>query len=332
MKRTIILILLTFLILSLTVASISAAEPGDDVIIGGMPFGIKFYTDGVIVCGISDVDTEKGNISPGHTAGIKKGDIITKINNDTVESVNDIIEYTKSSGGKKMVLTVNRNGKSIDIDILPIISVSENEYKLGLWIKDGTAGIGTVTYIEKGSNSFAGLGHGVCDIETAQLMKMKKADVCDVTVTSVNKSSQGSPGELKGFLCSKITGKLTSNTEHGVFGVFNSTTSSDKFTAKIAEENEIKEGSATILCTLDDNNISEFNIIIEKLYNTEDKTKNFIIRVTDDRLLKKTGGIVQGMSGSPIIQNGKLVGAVTHVLVEDPTRGYGIFIHNMLKP
>ncbi len=329
MKRKIIFIISVISLILFLPCSVFAAEPGDTVIAGGMAFGLKFYTDGVLVCGVSQVDSEGENVSPGENAGIVKGDIITKIEGNNVSKVNDIINFTDNSNGKVLSLEILRGKETHRISIKPALSKSEGRYKLGLWIKDGTAGIGTVTYIEKSDDSFAGLGHGVCDIETGNILRLKSADVCDVTLTSVKSGKKGEPGELRGIITENVTGYLTNNTEHGVYGFFDQIPESDT-TCVIAKNGEINEGDATILCTLDNNIISEYSIEIEKIYNNSEKNKNFVIRATDEKLISKTGGIVQGMSGSPIIQNGKLVGAVTHVLVDDPTRGYGIFIENML--
>lgn len=322
-KKTIIFIL----IISIFVLPSFAAEVGDTVSVGGMAFGIKFYTDGVLICGVSDVDTETGNVSPGSIAKLQKGDIITKIDSTDITDVKDILDILKKSEGKPLNMKVSRKDRNIDTTITPVKSYSEGLYKLGLWLKDGTAGIGTVTYIEDNS-SFAGLGHGVCDTESGELMKLREGKVTDVTITGIKTSTPGAPGQLQGIFSAE-NGLIYSNTLQGVYGSF-SVNPDTNTKAVIASKNEISEGPATILCTLDDNIICQYNIKIEKINHNTNDTKNFVIKVTDDKLLDKTGGIVQGMSGSPIIQNDKLIGAVTHVLVDDPTRGYGIFIENML--
>ncbi|MBR6514164.1 MAG: SpoIVB peptidase [Clostridia bacterium] len=304
-----------------------AASVGDEVYVGGMAFGIQLYTDGVLVCGVSQVDAELGNTSPGDIAGIKKGDIITKFDSKTVSNVNDILDSLKISEGKPLEIVFTRSGRQMESTITPVRSLSEGIYKIGLWLKDGTSGIGTVTYVED-NGSFAGLGHGVCDADTGELMTMRNGITTDVTLTGVQESISGHPGQLIGILTDK-NGNLSKNTISGVFGKFNDISDLGN-TAVIASKDNVCEGPASILCTLDNNIICQYEITIEKINNTKDSTKNFVIRVTDDDLMCKTGGIVQGMSGSPIIQNDKLVGAVTHVFVDDPERGYGIFIENML--
>ncbi len=304
-----------------------AAEVGDTVSVGGMAFGIKFYTDGVLICGVSDVDTEDGNISPGSISDLKKGDIITKIDDTAITDVNDILSILKLSEGKPLNIRISRGDKTIDTAVTPVKSRSEGSYKLGLWLKDGTAGIGTVTYVDN-NGSFAGLGHGVCDAESGELMRMREGKVTDVTITGVKISTPGDPGQIQGIF-DKEVGSVFSNTIQGIYGNFDTKPNINN-TAVIASKKDVAEGPAIILCTLDDNIICQYNIDIEKINHNSNNTKNFVIKVCDENLIKKTGGIVQGMSGSPILQNGKLIGAVTHVLVDDPTRGYGIFIENML--
>lgn len=315
------------LIISIFALPSFAASIGDTVTVGGMAFGIKFYTDGVLICGVSDVDTVDGNVSPGTVAKLKKGDIITKLDDTDVVEIKDILNILKVCEGKPINVSYQRKGENKTTTITPVKSVSEDTFKIGLWLKDGTAGIGTVTYVEDNGN-FAGLGHGVCDTESGELLKLRKGKVTNVTLTGVKLSVAGTPGYLQGVFTDEI-GNMFSNTVQGVYGIF------DKFNdigmkAVVASSEDTKEGPATILCTLDDNIICKYDIEIEKINHNDNDTKNFVISVTDKDLLEKTGGIVQGMSGSPIIQDGKLVGAVTHVLVDDPTRGYGIFIENML--
>ena len=322
-RKTIIFLM----IISLFTLPSFAASVGDTVYVGGMTFGVKFYTDGVLVCGVSEVDSDDGNVSPGDIAGLKKGDIITRIDDTDITNLKDILNILKLSEGKPLNLCVMRNSTTKQLTVTPVRSVSEDCYKLGLWLKDGTSGIGTVTYIEDNGN-FAGLGHGVCDSESGELLKMREAKVTDVTVTGVKISRSGEPGNLQGVFINE-TGNIFSNTVRGVFGIFKKLPDTNE-TAVIASADEVKEGPATILCTLDDNIICQYDIEIEKINHNDSDTKNFVIRITDMDLLNKTGGIVQGMSGSPIIQDEKLVGAVTHVLVDDPTRGYAIFAENML--
>ena len=227
---------------------------------------------------------------------------------------------------------VLRKGKEIIVDVKPMMCDESGEKQLGVLLKDSSAGIGTITYINEDSLSFAGLGHGICDSSDGKLLNIKNGYVSDVKITDINKGKAGIPGELKGEIDTKKNGKIVINSEVGVFGVFSAPIQGKKDKISIASKEEIKPGKAKIICTLDDNQRKEYNVEISRIQHfTDSKTKNFIVKVTDEELLAKTGGIVQGMSGSPIIQDNKLIGAVTHVLVNDPTTGYGIFIENMLK-
>ena len=298
---------------------------------GGMPFGVKLYTDGVIVAGISGVDTEDGRKEPATKSGLKVGDIIKSVNGKTVNTTDEVSSAIEQSGGNKVSLTVLRDGKELSIELLPIFSNSDNMYKAGIWIRDSTAGIGTVTFIVPETNAFAGLGHGICDIDTGKLMPLRKGTVVDVKINGVTKGLVGNPGELKGIFSPGKIGALIGNTMCGVYGLLsNKIDTSHSQPLKIGLKDELKLGSAEIYCTVNDE-IGKYTAEIVKIGNPKAEQKNFVIKITDKRLLDTTGGIVQGMSGSPIIQNGKIVGAVTHVLVNDPTKGYGIFIENMLK-
>ena len=298
---------------------------------GGMPFGVKLYTDGVIVAGITGVQGTAETHSPASDCGLKTGDIIKNVNGNAVNTIDEIASAIEQSGGKSLSLSVDRNGKELSLTLTPVLSKDDNQYRAGLWLRDSTAGIGTVTFISPQNGFFAGLGHGICDVDTGNIMPLRKGTVVDVTISGITKGIVGSPGELKGtFIPGKI-GALTGNTHCGVYGVLSDTDNTSLLEpVKIGLKNELKLGKAEIYCTISDT-VEKYSAEIVKIGNKDAEQKNFVIKITDKRLLDATGGIVQGMSGSPIIQNGKLVGAVTHVLVNDPTKGYGIFIENMLK-
>ncbi|HBL83666.1 MAG TPA: SpoIVB peptidase [Clostridiales bacterium] len=298
---------------------------------GGNAFGIKFFTDGVLVIGLSDVKNTQGNISPSKAAGIEVGDIIKEYNGNKIENAEMLIKAIEASNGETINFSISRNGESITLKITPVLSLETNTYKAGLWVRDSTAGIGTVTFIDKETNIFAGLGHGICDVDTGVLMPLGKAAVVDVDITGISKGVVNNPGELKGSFSNIREGFLTANTDVGVFGLFDSQPEQLHEAIPIALKNEIKTGKAYIYCTLDGNNVDKFEIEILKLNKNKQDSKNMLIKVTDERLLAATGGIVQGMSGSPIVQDGKLIGAVTHVLINDPTKGYAIFIENMIN-
>lgn len=298
--------------------------------VGGFPFGIKFYTDGIVVVGFNDIQTESGSQNPAYNAGIRTNDIITKCNGKKLSDAGELTSIIEKSNGKELTITYSRGGSEYIVSLTPLLSKNDGAYKTGMWIKDSGAGIGTVTYINPTDNSFAGLGHGICDSQTGELIPMQKGTLMDVTLNGIVKGTAGTPGELKGYFDGGKSGVVLSNTECGVFGIYTSIPKEAKNLYKIALKNEIRDGKATVLCTVDDSGIGEYDIEISQINRDSTSNKCFTVKVTDKMLIEKTGGIVQGMSGSPIIQNGKLIGAITHVMVNDPTTGYGIFIENML--
>lgn len=301
------------------------------VIPGGNPFGIRIVTDGVVVIGITDVDTSAGSISPARLAGLRDGDIIKSINGTENVTKEAVLKAFLNSKGEKINMTVRRESKILTITIEPKYSLNDNCYKAGMWVRDSAAGIGTITYYEPQTGIFGGLGHPICDCDTGTILPIKAGQVIGVKINGVNKGMSGQPGELVGVFTSDFSmGKLTLNNQCGLFGYLNSVPNNNK-PVEIAFKQEIKEGKAKILTTLDGVTPKEYDIEIERVtLKGNEQSKNMIIHITDEELLSKTGGIVQGMSGSPIIQDGRLVGAVTHVFVNDPERGYGIFVENMI--
>lgn len=298
---------------------------------GGI-FGIKFFTKGVIIVGTSEIETAQGIINPAEKAGLKSGDILEAINAREVNTVERVAQILEESKGEAVVLSVERNGERFETSLLPALSLNDNKYKSGLWIRDSTAGIGTVTYYNPQNGSFAGLGHGICDIDTGRLMPLLRASVVDVTLTDIIKGEKGIPGELKGEFGTIRKGSIYSNTELGVYGFFDEPVPcADTEPMEIALSDEVKEGTAEIYATVGTDGIKKYGIHITKLFKNDGSNKSFIFEVTDKALIEKTGGIVRGMSGAPIIQNGKLIGAITHVMVNDPKKGYGIYIENMLS-
>ena len=297
----------------------------------GNPFGIKLLTDGVVVVEVSSFETDSGLRSPAMDAGIKTGDIIKTINGCKITSNDDIADVIEQSGGEKLTVSLTRKGANIIANITPGICRADNSYRVGLWVRDSSAGIGTVTFYNPETGVFAGLGHPVCDIDTGVILPLSEGEVVDVTVNGIKKGKSGIPGELIGsFSSQSAVGSLELNCENGLYGIM-SKCGVNAEPVPLGMRQEIETGDAYIYTTIDGNRPQRYSIVIEKidLHDSHD-SKNMIIRVTDEALLEKTGGIVQGMSGSPIIQNGKLVGAVTHVLVNDSTKGYGIFIEEML--
>ncbi len=299
---------------------------------GGMPFGAKMFTEGLIVVGFSEVDCEGANKQPAFDAGIRMHDVILSINDEPLASSAHMAEIVSASEGREMLFTVRRGENKLQFFVTPAFSEGEQTYKTGLWVRDNTAGIGTVTYIDPTTGAFGGLGHGICDGETGALIPLSRGMIANVSISGVRRGEAGTPGELKGYFSSGKIGALLGNTAAGVYGILSDIPNgiSKETALPIALKDEIRDGTATIFCTLNDEGIKPYTVSIKKIKNATDN-KCMEVTVTDPSLIEITGGIVQGMSGSPIIQNGRLIGAVTHVLISDPTKGYGIFIENMLN-
>ncbi len=294
---------------------------------GGSPVGVKLLTEGVMVVKTAEV-TE--GISPASEAGICAGDNIISANGEELNSSARLSEIIENSDGEPIVFEVMRNGKRFTATVTPIYSEKDGTYKAGLWIRDSTAGVGTLTFIDPETGIFGALGHPISDSDTLTTLPLGSGEIVDVVITGYDRGERGCPGELYGtFVSGLASGTIELNCEQGIFGTM--TYPSRQEAIPIAFKSEVRTGAATILTTIDGSTPQEFEVEIERVtLSSAAKSKNIIIKVTDPELLELTGGIVQGMSGSPIIQDGKLVGAVTHVFVSDPTRGYGIFIENML--
>ncbi len=298
---------------------------------GGIPFGVKFNTEGVLVVGFCDVDAAAGKINPAYVAGLRTGDVIHKLNDRPISDATALSRTMEESGGQPFTVTFIRADHEHTVTVTPAYSVSEGKYKSGIWIRDSGAGIGTVTFIDPDSGMFAGLGHGICDSDTGNLIPLDRGTVIDVTISGIIRGLPGTPGEVKGYFNNEKLGSVFGNTDCGVFGLFSRIPAACGEAIPVAARGEIHEGKAEILCSLDTDTVTHYDVTISAINPTATSNKCFTVTVTDPDLIAKTGGIVQGMSGSPIIQDGKLIGAVTHVLVNDPTKGYGIFIDNMLS-
>lgn len=305
--------------------------PNTKVIPVGKAIGMKLYTDGVLVVGMSEINGKK----PYENTGIQEGDRIIEINNEKVDSTDELIETVNKSNGKQIAVKYKRNEDIITTSIEPA-KTDDDQYKLGLWVRDAAAGVGTMTFYEPSSGMFAALGHGITDIDTSDLIQIANGELVTTNILSIVKGEKGAPGEIRGTIENGVSfGNIYKNTKYGVYGnVLNKSrlelNSAEEM--EVALRNEIKTGKAQILCELQDGKIERYEIEIQKLFiNNNEDNKSMVIKVTDKRLIEKTGGIIQGMSGAPIIQNGKFVGAVTHVLVNDPTIGYGVFADIMIK-
>lgn len=307
-------------------------EPQVSLTPGGKAVGIKMFTKGLICVGTQEVVAKNGRkIDTGKALDIKNGDIITVADGVELHTVEQFARLVENSDGRAIKLGVSRNGKE-EIKLATPVETDEG-YKLGIWVRDSTAGIGTITFFDNDSGSFAALGHPITDVDTGELMPIDKGSVTPAEIVGVKKGSRGNPGELYGVFDAQGTdcGVITKNTNQGIYGRLLPDYDlglGEKI--PIAAKSEVKTGKAQILANVSGEKIESFEIEIQKIMRYAPDDKNMIVKITDERLLGITGGIVQGMSGAPIVQNGKLVGAVTHVFVNDPTRGYGIFIENML--
>lgn len=298
--------------------------------------GLKLYTKGVLVVGISEIKGEDNKTyKPYEEAGIEQGDSIIKINDENIESTEDLLECVSKTNGKTMSVTYIKDGEEIEKTITPV-KTSKNTYKLGIWVRDAGAGVGTLSFYDETTNTIASLGHGIQDVDTEEMLDISSGEFVTAEIVNVKKGEENNPGRIEGTIeDSKNLGTVYSNTRFGVYGKINNKNELNIDTSKaikVALRNEIKEGDAKIICTLEDGKKEEYNVRIQKIFkNNNENNKSMIVKVTDERLLEKTGGIIQGMSGSPIIQNGKMIGALTHVLVSNPTIGYGVFADLMLK-
>lgn len=292
------------------------------IIPGGENIGIEINTNGIIIVGTYDIN----GVDYAKKAGILKGDIIKKIDNEEVTSIDDLANKLISSK-EKIVLSIKRDNKNFDIE-LPVIH--ENGItKTGLYVKDTVTGIGTLSYIDPSTHIYGALGHEVMESNTEKVLDVKDGKIYSSNVTNIDRSEVGSPGSKNATLDNNINGSILKNKKTGIYGKYTDVLP-NKAKYKVANPNNIKLGKAEILTVLNDKEIKAYEINILKLDN-HDVNKNILFEITDKELLNKTGGVVQGMSGSPIIQNDYIIGAVTHVIVDDPKKGYGIFITNMLE-
>ncbi len=320
-----------FGILPVKTVSLTTVSPVN-VYVGGEPFGIRMLMDGVMVVSMSGIRTQDGTFCPAEQAGIQTGDIIQEINGEPVSSNADLQNAVAASGGKPVKVTLLRGDARHTVLVTPVYSSSANRWQTGMWVRDSTAGIGTVTYYHAspdGSVQFAGLGHAVCDADTGELIPLGSGDVIAVSVKDVRRGSAGAPGELKGrFDTGRAIGTLMSNHANGVFGTVYALPEK-QILLPLGFAQDIRRGDAQIFTTISGAEPKAYSVEIEEIRSNDPAMRNLVLHVTDPELLEKAGGIVQGMSGSPIIQDGRLIGAVTHVFVKDPTRGYGIFAENM---
>lgn len=305
------------------------AEPAQSrtVQLGGDVFGIKLFSDGVIVAALSDIYTDSGACCPAKDAGIQAGDYVLSVNGTPVETNSELAAMLAT--GEAVEMTLRRDDETYDTTLTPVCC--GDVYKAGMWIRDSAAGIGTVTFYSADGTSFAALGHGICDSDTKDILEIRTGEPAAVSICGIEHGRSGSPGRLRGyFIGGDSLGTLTQNTELGIYGTLKTAHSGQ--TVEVLGREDVRTGPVKIAATIDEHGVQLFNAELERVStNTQQETKTLVVHITDPVLLQETGGIVQGMSGCPILQDGKLAGAVTHVFVDDPERGYGIFAETMLE-
>lgn len=310
--------------------------PKTSVIPVGNIAGIKLYTSGVLVVGMSEIQgIDNKKYKPYENTGIEEGDTIISVNDNKIETTEELIDKVNESNGQLIKIGYMHDEKSLECSIQPV-KTSNQEYKLGLWVRDSAAGVGTVTFYEPSTQYFGALGHGITDIDTEQLIDISSGEFVTTKILNIVKGESGKPGKIQGTVENqKNIGTIYKNTKFGIYGKVDNLSSLNidlSNEMEVAFRNEIKIGKAIILCSLENGKTEEYEIEIEKIYKENNyDNKSMLIKITDEKLLEKTGGIIQGMSGSPIIQNGKFIGAVTHVLVNNPQQGFAVFGDMMLK-
>lgn len=305
--------------------------PKTKVIPLGKAIGMKMYTEGVLVVGMSEIEGQK----PYQGSGIEVGDTIIEINSTKIDNTDELTKCVNSSKGQKLEIKYISDKKEKTTNIEPV-KTSENEYKLGLWVRDAAAGVGTLTFYEPSTKKFATLGHGINDVDTDQLLNIANGELVTANIVDIVKGEDGTPGEIRGSIeRGESLGNISKNTNFGVYGDVTNVSRLNLDKSKemeVANRSEIKPGKAEILCQLENGKIESYEIEIQKIFKENNQNnKSMLIKVTDEELVQKTGGIIQGMSGAPIIQNGKFIGAVTHVLVNDSKTGYAVFADLMIK-
>ena len=310
--------------------------PRTTVIPVGNLAGVKLYTNGVLVVGMSEIQGDDNRMyKPYEETGIEEGDTIVAINDSTIHSTEDLIQCVNMSSGNELEIEYVRDNQTMQCSMTPVKTADE-QYKLGLWVRDSAAGVGTVTFYEPSTKSFAALGHGIVDIDTEQLINISSGEFVTTKILNIQKGEKGKPGRIQGTIDNQQNiGVISKNTRFGIYGVVDNVLALNLNNSKeleVALRDEIQTGKAKILCTLENGKTEEYEIEIEEIYKDNNyDNKSMKIKVTDNRLIEKTGGIIQGMSGSPIIQNNKFVGAITHVLVNNPQEGYAVFGDIMIK-
>lgn len=303
---------------------------------GGQSIGVMLHTKGALIVGLMDISRENGEkCNPAKKAGLQTGDIILEYDGIEIENAAHLSQLVGEYGEKKVSVVILRDQIRLELQIQPQMDIQSKTYKLGAWLRDSTVGVGTLTFYDPESGHLAGLGHAITDFDTGEILTVKDGTIVESGIIDVVKGEAGVPGELKGSFTdnAKELGNIERNTEYGIYGSAEAELQNEIYTyLEAADRSEVELGEATLLCTVDGNGVKEYSCQIIKVYDQGTQAqRSFIIEIDDAVLLEKTGGIVQGMSGSPIIQNGKLIGAVTHVFIDNPKRGYGVYVDWMLQ-
>lgn len=306
----------------------AAPASGGQVIPMGRAFGIKLFTDGVIVASLSDIYTAEGTRCPAAEAGLHPGDYLLQADGMDIQSNSALAAYIGRSQGETVTFLVRRGDKEFEAAVTPVFG--EGAFRTGMWVRDSAAGVGTLTFYDPEAGIFAGLGHGICDSDAGSVMALRAGEPAGITLCGIVRGLRGEPGQLKGYFSSdEPLGELLANNETGVYGTLFDPPQGEA--VDVLSRSEVETGPAQILVSIDGTGPRTYQAEIERINSADQPTKNLVIRVTDPVLLESTGGIVQGMSGAPILQNGRLAGAVTHVFTDDPAMGYGIFAQTMVE-
>jgi stage IV sporulation protein B len=309
---------------------------GKKLVPGGQSIGVTLYTKGALIVGISDIKNSSGQtVNPAREAGLRAGDVIEYINGIEVNDSDHLSKIINESTSEEVTLGIRRGEERFTTVIVPQLDTYDNVYRMGVWVRDSTAGVGTLTFYDQETRGFGGLGHAITDLDTGEELSVRKGEIISSKIIDIVRGEAGTPGELKGeFKTQDRIGSILKNSQFGIYGLADGTISNPLYPdgIPVAKQSEVHEGPAILLSTVDDEGVKGYSCNISNIQpQNAPQQKSFLVTVTDQELLAKTGGIVQGMSGSPVIQDGKLIGAVTHVFVNDPTRGYGIYIEWMLE-
>lgn len=309
---------------------------GKKLIPGGQSIGVTLHTKGALIVGISEIVNNRGeSVNPAQDAGLRAGDVIESVNGMQVDDADHLSKMINQTTSEQVTLGIKRGDQEFTAVITPQQDAYDNVYRLGVWVRDSTAGVGTLTFYDQQTGGYGGLGHAITDLDTGEELSVREGQIISSKVIDIVRGEAGTPGELKGYFNpDNAIGSILKNTEYGIYGLSYNKMSNSLYPdgLPVAKQSEVHEGPAQLLSTVDDEGIKAYNCMISNVVpQSEPAQKSFLITVTDEELLRKTGGIVQGMSGSPVIQDGKLIGAVTHVFVNDPCRGYGIYIEWMLN-